>query len=125
MRDPGGILTGGRDEGLTGGRAGGTNATPMRSAEPPPLAAASLRDFADRWPAMVVKELGQGLRTRGFVIPFLLLHGLVLTAVALEYLLTRAGATASALLRAAAGGGGRRRGSRGCFGWRCMRWWQA
>ncbi len=68
-----------------------------------PIAAASLRDFADRWPAMVVKELRQGLRARGFVIPFLLLHGLVLTAVALEYLLSRSGATASALLRAAAG----------------------
>ena len=75
----------------------------MPSAEPLPIAAATLLDFADRWPAMVVKELRQGLRARGFVIPFLLLHALVLTAVALEYLLSRPGTTASALLRAAAG----------------------
>ena len=75
----------------------------MPPAEPLPIAAASLLDFADRWPAMVVKELRQGLRARGFVVPFLVLHALVLAAVALEYLLSRTAATASPLLRAAAG----------------------
>lgn len=56
-----------------------------------PVPAGGLSDFGDRWPAMVVKELRQGLRARGFVVPFLVLHALVLVAVAVEYLLTRAG----------------------------------
>ena len=54
-----------------------------------------MMDFADRWPAMVVKELRQGLRARGFVIPFLMLHVLALGAVAVEYLLMRSGAAGS------------------------------
>jgi hypothetical protein len=61
----------------------------------PPVPAAGLLDFADRWPAMVVKELRQGLRARGFVVPFLVLHALVLGAVAVEYLLTRTGSGGS------------------------------
>ena len=62
---------------------------------PTPAPAAALLDFADRWPAMVVKELRQGLRAKGFVFPFLLLHGLALVAVAAEYLQTRTGGTVS------------------------------
>ena len=69
----------------------------------PTVPAAALLDFADRWPAMVVKELRQGLRARGFVIPFLGLHALVLGAVAVEYLLTRTGAAASGWQWMAAG----------------------
>lgn len=65
--------------------------------------ASGLLDFGDRWPAMVVKELRQGLRARGFVIPFLVLHALVLGAVAVEYLLTRTGAAASGWQWMAAG----------------------
>ena len=52
---------------------------------------------------MVVKELRQGMRARGFVIPFLVLHAMVLGAVALEYLLTRSGTVTGAWQRAAAG----------------------
>lgn len=40
----------------------------------PPPASLELRDFSDRLPAVLVKELRQGLRARLFVIPFLLLH---------------------------------------------------
>jgi hypothetical protein len=36
-----------------------------------------LRDFPDRLSPVLVKELRQGLRTRMFVIPFLVLHGLL------------------------------------------------
>ena len=68
---------------------------PAVSAFPKPVPAAALMDFADRWPAMVVKELRQGLRARGFVIPFLMLHVLALGAVAVEYLLMRSGAAGS------------------------------
>jgi hypothetical protein len=53
-----------------------------------PPAAGQLLDFADRWPPMVVKELRQGLRAKGFVFPFLALHVLVLGAVAVEFILT-------------------------------------
>ena len=52
---------------------------------------------------MVVKELRQGLRSRGFVIPFLTLHGLVPAAVALEFLLTRAGTATAGWQRMASG----------------------
>ena len=74
---------------------------PSPAAAPPPVPAAALLDFADRWPAMVVKELRQGLRARGFVFPFLLLHALALGAVAVEYLLTRTGGTVSSGWQAA------------------------
>lgn len=49
----------------------------------PPPASLELRDFSDRLPAVLVKELRQGLRARLFVIPFLILHGvLVLSTLA-------------------------------------------
>lgn len=51
---------------------------------------------------MVVKELRQGLRARWFVVPFLLLHGAVLAAVALEYLILR-DASASTTISPVAG----------------------
>ena len=44
---------------------------------PVPAAAPELRDFSDRLPPVLVKELRQGLRTRMFVISFLVLHGLL------------------------------------------------
>jgi hypothetical protein len=69
------------------------SASPATESLPP--SAGSLTDFADRWPAMVVKELRQGLRASGFVRPFLALHVLVLGAVVLEYLITRTGVTGS------------------------------
>lgn len=72
-----------------------TVAAAASSPQTPPAVAGQLQDFADRWPAMVVKELRQGLRARGFVIPFMVLHGLALGAVAIEYLIMRsAGASA-------------------------------
>ncbi len=52
---------------------------------------------------MVVKELRQGLRARGFVVPFLVLHALVLAAVSVEYLLLRTGSGAASWLRFATG----------------------
>ena len=63
------------------------------SEAPAPFPTASTTDFADRWPPMAVKELRQGLRSRGFLFPFLALHLLILAAVAIEFLLTRAGGT--------------------------------
>jgi hypothetical protein len=51
-----------------------------------------LKDFSDRWPAVVVKELRQGLRSPLFVLPFILLHVLALVALASEYADGRAAA---------------------------------
>jgi hypothetical protein len=76
------------------------------SSDHPPPTASQLLDFTDRWPAMVVKELRQGLRARGFVVPFLILHGVVPAAVALEFLLTRAGTATSGWQNVAAGNPG-------------------
>jgi hypothetical protein len=42
-----------------------------------PTTGPMLRDFPDRLSPVLVKELRQGLRTRMFVIPFLVLHGLL------------------------------------------------
>lgn len=73
---------------------------------PAPVHAGSLTDFTDRWPAMVIKELRQGLRARGFVFPFLLLHLLALGAVAMEFLLTRTGTPPGGWQSAASGAPG-------------------
>ena len=64
---------------------------PAVAVAPTTVPAAALLDFTDRWPAMVVKELRQGLRARGFVVPFLFLHVLAPGTVAVEYLLMRSG----------------------------------
>jgi hypothetical protein len=50
---------------------------PVTASASPPAAAPELRDFSDRLPAVLVKELRQGLRTRMFVAPFLILHALL------------------------------------------------
>ncbi len=60
-----------------------------------PAAVVALVDFGDRWPAMVVRELRQGLRAHGFVVPFLMLHVVVLLAVAVEYLIMKTGGSLS------------------------------
>lgn len=75
----------------------------MPAAAPSSLPVSGLLDFTDRWPAMVVKELRQGLRARGFVAPFLVLHAMVLVAVSIEYLITRT-ANSNVALQWLAGG---------------------
>ena len=79
---------------------------PALSAPSPAPPVRALPDFADRWPAMVVKELRQGLRAQGFVGPFLVLHLLALGAVALEFLLTRTATAGSGWSAAVADGSG-------------------
>jgi hypothetical protein len=60
-----------------------------------------LRDFPDRLPPMLVKELRQGLRANAFVVVFLVLQGLLgivlLTAVAAESS-SRAGTSVSSII---------------------------
>jgi hypothetical protein len=63
--------------------------------------AARLRDFPDRLPPMLVKELRQGLRARSFVAVFLVLQGLLgiilLTAVSAQSS-SQVGSTVSAII---------------------------
>ena len=79
---------------------------PALPARPTASPVRALLDFADRWPAMVVKELRQGLRAQGFAGPFLTLHLLALGAVAVEFLLTRTGTAGSGWSRTMAQGPG-------------------
>src|SRR5687768_11447684 len=51
----------------------GTSAIPV-----PAPQRGDLRDFSDRLPPVLVKELRQGLRGKMFVIPFLVLQGLLM-----------------------------------------------
>ena len=55
----------------------------------------NLTDFSDRWPAVVVKELRQGLRSPFFVLPFILLHAFAMLALSSEYADGRAVAAGS------------------------------
>ncbi len=56
------------------------------SGKPPAPNPFQLRDFPDRLPAMVVKELRQGLRAPMFIAPFAGVHAAAILAVAAEYL---------------------------------------
>ncbi len=56
-----------------------------------PAESRQLTDFPDRYDAMLVKELRQGLRARWFVVPFILVHLVALGSVWLEYHLTQSG----------------------------------
>ncbi|HWB06767.1 MAG TPA: hypothetical protein VG796_27330 [Verrucomicrobiales bacterium] len=51
----------------------------------------NLRDFSDRLPAMLVKELRQGMRAPMFITPFILVHVMAILAVAMEYKVEGAG----------------------------------
>lgn len=57
----------------------------MSDSPPVPSGAQTLQDFSDRLPAMLVKELRQGMRSSMFVAPFVAVHLLALLALAAEY----------------------------------------
>ena len=84
----------------------GKNDVMLAEVIPRHAATAGLLDFTDRWPAMVIKELRQGLRARGFVVPFLGLQLLAVGAVAVEYLATRSGASSGVVWGGSGGGPG-------------------